>query len=330
MGTAYAVLEYFLRQFTTDPQAFWPLMARSLVTAVLIALSVSLFDMLFQKRFVQKPFLYLVLVRTFFYTLVISLWLGVVNGFWQIIASNKSFMEGFRDYLLEPTYIINLTTIFLIILFIMAILQVNGLHRKGELWNFIIGKYHRPQEVDRIFSFIDMKDSTGIAENLGHYDFGLFLKDYYTDLTFAIQTTKAEIYQYVGDEIILSWPPEIGFKNNNAVKCIQLIRQTLFQKKHYYQTKYGYFPMFRAGIHSGRVLVTWVGEIKKEIVYVGDVLNTTSRIQEECKRMQCDLLVSGEIASRVEAGDGYQFKFEEETVPRGKETPIKLYSLKII
>ena len=94
-----------------------------------------------------------------------------------------------------------------------------------------------------------------------------------------------------------------------------------------YLRKYGVFPEFKAGLHGGKVMVTWVGELKKEIVYIGDVLNTTARIQEDCKRLAKDFLISEELLQRIERLDNITASFVETTIPRGKERPITLYSL---
>jgi len=91
--------------------------------------------------------------------------------------------------------------------------------------------------------------------------------------------------------------------------------------------KYGVYPEFKAGMYGGKVVVTWVGELKKEIVYVGDVLNTTSRIQESCKSLGKDFLISDELLKRINQLRKIKASFVEETILRGKESQIKLYSL---
>ena len=97
--------------------------------------------------------------------------------------------------------------------------------------------------------------------------------------------------------------------------------------KEKYIAKYGFYPEFRAGAHGGQVIVTWVGELKKEIVYIGDVLNTTARIQEDCKRLAKDFLISEGLLNRLSGLENISASFVEETTPRGKEERIKLYSL---
>jgi adenylate cyclase len=84
------------------------------------------------------------------------------------------------------------------------LLQIRRLHRPGDLIKYVLGKYHRPEEIIKIFLFIDLKSSTTIAEKLGNLRYSEFLIDYYDDMTDAILMSKAEIYQYIGDEVVLT------------------------------------------------------------------------------------------------------------------------------
>jgi adenylate cyclase len=327
IGIFYGIVEFLIALNTETPEAFWPLMAKIFAITIPLGLSIGAFEIGLKTHFNQRPFLYLVLVKTLAYTLILSFWLSIINGFWQVIAEDRTFWEGIIHYLNDPMYFINLSTIFLVVLIYSSLLQINSLHRKGELINFIAGRYHQPREIERIFAFIDLKGSTTIAESLGHKQFGMFLKDYYSDITEPVKNSKAEIYQYVGDEVILSWKPSTGLKDNNAVLCITDLQQVIKDRSSYYENQYGYIPQFRVGMHLGKVLVTWVGELKKEILYIGDVMNTTARIQEECKRLQQDFLISEEIAGDTKDINGIKVDFEEQTVPRGKEKPVRLYSV---
>ena len=96
-------------------------------------------------------------------------------------------------------------------------------------------------------------------------------------------------------------------------------------KKSIYLARYGAFPEFRAGVHCGPCVVTWVGELKREIVYIGDVLNTTARIQELCKRYEIDFLVSEALLSRLSEEILTELEFVDEIVPRGKVGSIKIF-----
>jgi adenylate cyclase len=327
VGVLFATVEYLIKLGSNDPQDFWPLILRTMVFVAFMSTSIGVFEIAMKHHFNQRSFLYLVFLKAFSYTLMLSFWLFIINGFWEMTTNQLTFWGGVHHYLNDPMYFINMISIFVVLLIFSSLVQINSLHRKGELFNFVTGRYHQPVEVDRIFAFVDLKGSTSIAEKLGHYQFGLFLKDYYSDLTEPIRNTKAEIYQYVGDEVILTWPPALGTKNNNAVRCIIEMQKVIEARRDYYTKQYGYIPQFRTGMHLGRVLITWVGELKKEILYIGDVMNTTARIQEDCKRLKQDFLVSEEIVDGLNSFSEVKIDFQEQTVPRGKEKAVRLYSV---
>lgn len=329
-GVLLALIEYYAKLETDNPEAFIPLIVRAISAGLLIIGSVLFFEILFKHRFMQRRFLYLVLVRSIFYTFIITLWLIIINGVWFIINQGVPFQQELIQYLNDDMYWINLISIFSIVILAVGLGQINKLHRRGELIDFVLGKYHTPREVDRIFCFIDLKGSTTIAEKLGHFGFASFLKDYYSDITEALRETNARIYQYVGDEVVLSWSFKKGLENNNIINCFFKMRKIIDDVKQKYIAKYGVCPEFKAGMHGGQVIVTWIGELKKEIVYIGDVLNTTARIQEDCKRLSKDFLISEDLLSRIPDLEKVKASFVEETIPRGKEKSVKLYSLEIL
>lgn len=328
IGALYAMAEYFIRiKSGINPQLFIPLIIRASFTGALIFGSISVFEILFKDWFRKRRFIYLVLVRSFCYTIIITFWLTIINGIWFMINDGTPFKDELIGYFVDDMYIINVTTVFFVAILATGLGEINSLHGKGQLWNFIIGRYHTPREVKLVFCFIDIKDSTTIAEKLGHLQFAKFLRDFFSDITEAIRNTEARIYQYVGDEIVLSWNYEKGLKNNNMMNCFFQMRELIEDVKLKYVNKYGVSPEFKAGLHGGHVVVMWVGELKKEIVYGGDVLNTTARIQEDCKRLGKDFLISEELLSNVLDLKDIKAQFLDDTVLRGKQKPIKIYSL---
>jgi adenylate cyclase len=82
-------------------------------------------------------------------------------------------------------------------------------------------------------------------------------------------------------------------------------------------------------LHGGKVLITWIGEVKKEIVFLGDVLNTTARIAEEYKKAKQDILLSGEIYTHLDEQKQQMCQFYNQLQLRGKEEEIKIYCYSI-
>ena len=146
--------------------------------------------------------------------------------------------------------------------------QVRDKFGQGVLISFLLGKYHRPKEEDRIFMFMDLKSSTTFAEKLGHIKY------------------EAKIYQYVGDKVVLPWSIKEGIKQGRCINTFFAHDTLLRSKRNYCKKKYGINPEFKVGLHLGKVTVAEVDEIKKELAYHGDVLNTGARIQGKCNDFQ--------------------------------------------
>ena len=84
----------------------------------------------------------------------------------------------------------------------------------------------------------------------------------------------------------------------------------------------------KAGVHCGRVTTGEIGDLKTEIVYHGDIVNTTSRIQEMCNKLRANLLVSGELMQRCRLNnDKFIIEGGGTLKLRGKEKVIEVYSL---
>lgn len=327
-GAIYAIAEYYAKLGTADQQVFIPLLIRAVISGILFLTLVTYAGQILNRKVNQKKFIVSLLIKAVIYTAIISVILLVVNGIWFLLNQQYPFRLQFRYYFTNYTYFVNLLTIFPLILIVIAIGQIGSLHRKGDLLNFVLGRYNTPLEVERVFCFADLKGSTSIAEILGNVQYAAFLKEYYSDITEVINKTGAQIYQYVGDEIVISWPYRKALKDNNMIHCVFQMREVLQNKKEEYMKTYGFVPYFRAALHGGKVVVSWIGSYRKEIVYIGDVLNTTARIQGDCKRLNKNLLVSGDLLKHVENLGGIEAAFVEETVPTGKATKVKLYSLK--
>jgi adenylate cyclase len=196
------------------------------------------------------------------------------------------------------------------------------------LINLFTGKYHRPIEEERIFMFLDMKSSTTIAEALGHIKYFDLLKSYYSDLSDSIVDHGGTIYQYVGDEVVVMWKLGRG-QSSACINCFLEMKRSLNSKKEQYIANFGVAPTFKAGIHSGLVTSGEIGKIKKEVVFTGDCLNTTARIQGLCNTYQVDLLLSEALIKRIHLDRSMKLVKVDEAYLRGKNETVKLFTLDI-
>jgi adenylate cyclase len=184
---------------------------------------------------------------------------------------------GLIDFAFEPGSFAIYFYIVSVDIFMFILRQVNLFLGSNNLWRLLKGKFYTPREEERIFMFLDLKSSTKHAENLGHITYSKMIQDCFNDLGVVIQN-ESEIYQYVGDEVILTWKLRNGLRNQNCINAYFNFKEQLEKKQEYYIRNYNFKPHFKAGMHSGIVTVTEVGKYKKEIAYHGDTINTAARI----------------------------------------------------
>jgi adenylate cyclase len=287
---------------------------------------------LFKKGFDKSSFLKKIVLKTAAYMLLIMLFMVTVSSIGHAIQLEISiFSEEVWRYLFAfATDIAFLSIMFYVALAVGICLfytEVANNIGQGFFMNFLTGKYHNPIEEERIFMFLDMKSSTTIAEQIGHVEYFKLLKFYYADLSDPIINHSGEIYQYVGDEVIVTWKYKKGRGNNDCINCFFAMKDALRSQREKYDTIFGLSPTFKAGIHLGRVTSGEIGEIKREITFSGDVLNTTARIQGLCNQYQVDILISEELSNTLVTGGEIEKRPLGQVELRGRNEKVKLFTI---
>lgn len=284
------------------------------------------------KRFQKNSFLEKIVYKTTIYMFLITVFILAISMFSvaielgttpfdkRVLTNTSNFVSNFAFWTIQ----IYVSLAISISLFYTEISDNIG---QGVLINFFTGKYHRPIEEERIFMFLDMKDSTAIAEKLGHVKYFEMLREYYADLTDPIIEFGGEIYQYVGDEVIVTWKQKKDKINDNCINCFFAMKSSLSKRANKYNLEFGLVPTFKAGIHLGRVTTGEIGVIKKEITFSGDVLNTTARIQGLCNDYAVDLLTSEKLIRAMDLGNEFQARSIEEVELRGRNEKIQLFTI---
>lgn len=214
-----------------------------------------------------------------------------------------------------------------IILVTQVVIEADQRYSPGVFWEILTGKYLKPRTEKRIIMFLDLKDSTPIAEQLGHERYFMFIKDFIYYVSNAVLENGGYIYQYVGDEVVVTWPA----KKTNITKStntVILARRILQHASDYFRRQYGIIPEFRVGLHAGEVTIGEIGVLKKEIVISGDAMNITARIRTACGELNQKFIVSQDyFESNVLKS--WQGESLGEITLKGVEEPVRLYALKI-
>ena len=175
--------------------------------------------------------------------------------------------------------------------------------------------------------FLDLSSSTTIAEKLGPVKYHKFINSYFFDIDEAIVESEGEIYQYVGDEAVISWKDNNGFKNANCIRCFFRVKDRINFFSEKYEKEYGIVPGFKAGLHFGHVVTGEIGDSKKEIVFNGDVLNTAARVQAQCNTLGKAFLVTEDILERIELPDEFISESLGKYTLRGKVQETEIFNI---
>lgn len=327
----------FLRNFGVDPDAVGnpfrglsqgqKLMLIFLVGGLAGIMYASI-ELLFDRPYFQKHSYGRIIIGKLIFSfftvkIMMAISLGITNTLMDAEMERTEIIQILRSKVYWVIFIYFLLVAGLIS-FIRMVSQKFG---PGILWNMFIGRYRNPREELRVFMFLDLKSSTTIAEKLGHIQFSRLIQNCFADLTPVVNKHKVEIYQYVGDEAVLSWPVESGFEDNHCIHCYFDYMDVLKAKFEHYEKNYGLQPFFKAGIHLGEVIVAEVGLIKREIAYHGDVMNTTARIQSRCNELQQQLLVSEQVLEHLIPDEQIQSQRLGEEILKGKKKAVTIYGV---
>ena len=216
---------------------------------------------------------------------------------------------------------------FAVVLVVRFVDDINHLLGQNVLRNFVTGRYHQPRLEQRVFLFIDIEGSTALAERLGDLAFHRLVNRFVVDITDPIVKASGEIHRYVGDELIATWKLADGIASANCVRACFNALDRLALLGPAYQQDFGTQVRCRAGLHCGPVVTGEMGSVKKEIVFLGDTVNTAARILELCRQTGDRVLASATLVDLLELPAGITKRPLGDLRLRGKETDVVLYAL---
>ena len=226
----------------------------------------------------------------------------------------------------DPVFARSFAMSMAIALFVSFAIEISRLLGPGVLPAMLTGRYHRPQREERVFLFADIEGSTALAERIGDLEFHRFMAAVVDDWSAPVMAAKGETYRYVGDEIIVSWPAARGVQDARCLACVFEMRAALATRAEWYRAEFGAVPAFRAALHCGPVVTGEMGDQRKEIVFLGDTVNTAARLQAECRERGEELLLSGRLADMLPPLPGAALTALGDWLPRGKTKTIRLYA----
>src|SRR5215471_6110589 len=206
-------------------------------------------------------------------------------------------------------------------------LQISQIIGQRTLRDWVLGRYHRPRHEDRFFLFIDIAGSTALAERIGPIAVHRFLNGVFLQAADPVDDYRGEIHQYVGDEIVITWLEQDGRPGARPIGCFAAIEAALEAAAPDFLRDFDAAPRVRGALHFGPVVVGEVGGRKRDIVFHGDAMNTTSRLEQMARELNRSLVVSADAWRRLL--DAHRWVVEDlgTHVLRGRASPLHVYAL---
>ena len=303
------------------------------IIGISIASLVGFFEFIvFEGSFKNVAFYQIFLIRVVSYTISVVVIIFMVFIIYRMLYYDLNFIavlksEEFQDFVLRKDFKVVLAYAFGIVALTNFTMQISRKMGQGVLWGFITGLYYHPREVERIIMFISIQDSKEIIEKIGRLKYHKYLKEIHFDITNLILYHKGIIYEYVDSDLVVLWKRREGLENVNCVRLFFDIKNKLEAEKIHFFEKYGVIPDIRASLHLGTVIRGEIGDIKSEIRYSGDAMNTAARILGQTSA-ENEFLASITLMERVNLPPIYKADYIGTVELKGKRYPLALEVIK--
>lgn len=297
-------------------------LANSLFVAAYVGLSIGIFEVFFVQSKAGNRFRALhILTHTALYgaVILVAYLAGILLVTWLVAPAEQAAAIRARIPLSMPA-------VFAITVITVLVLRVVSFLGARNLFSLLIGRYQRPIFEKRIFLFLDLKDSTGITENLGPKRAREFIGRFLFDISKPITDNRGDIYKFMGDGVIAIWNWDQALARANVIAALKDATAALKTRAAAYQRDFGRTPEFRAGIHGGEVIVSEQGDLRRAIEFNGDNINIAARMEQKAKEHNLPVVISETVARELEARNVALVRIGEEQV-KGISKPIGLYTV---
>jgi adenylate cyclase len=209
----------------------------------------------------------------------------------------------------------------------VVVVQAAGLVGRRTFLDLVRGRYRRPRLERRFLLFVDLVGSTAIAERLGPLEAHRMLARVFAAAAEPIADRRGEIYQYVGDEMVVTWTETDGAREARPVYCFFEMQEALAQRAAEFRRRFGAVPELRGALHVGEVVAGEIGEQRRAIVFHGDPVNAASRLEQATRELGCRFLVSADALQALGPTPGLRRRDLGSLALRGRQQPIRAWAV---
>ena len=266
------------------------------VGLLVIAYERGLFLGRYSRRLRQLPTLaYVAAAEISLVALIVAAMSATGALVWALGLADKAFPEAVTPKLHTIPFALAVSAL------IVAVLRVRDLIGSETFASLVLGRYHRPVSEERVFLFLDLVGSTAYAERHGDLAAQELLKAVFAAVAEPVRRHRGQVDDYIGDQVIVSWPLARGIEGARCVACVFAIHDTLARDRERWRARFGLVPELRAALHGGNVVTAEVGVDRHKIAYFGDVMNATARLEGLCRETGRSVLISDAVLARLPA-----------------------------
>jgi adenylate cyclase len=279
------------------------------------------------RRLVALPFAAVLALKTLAYGAVIAF---VVIGSGLLVDAMLPPAPGSLPVNARTTAILIGASLAMTLLFVV-VQQAVSLVGRRTFRNLLFGRYRRPRLERRFFLFVDVVGSTALAERFGPLKAHEFLAAVFGATAEAVAACRGEVYQYVGDEIVVTWTEaegrEGGATEARPLRCYFEMRAALEERRAEFEARFGTLPSLRAALHLGEVVAGEVGVLRRAIVYHGDVMNTAARLEGATRELGQLFIASAPAVGALSVPPDLELTDLGALALRGREESIRAYAV---
>lgn len=181
------------------------------------------------------------------------------------------------------------------------------------------------QERYLVCMFVDMRGSTGMAENRLPFDTVFIVNRFLAAVSQAVIASGGKPNQFIGDGELalfgLACDPQTACRQ--ALQAASLIAENIDELNRALAHDFPEPLRFGIGIHGGEVIVGDIGyRDHKVFTALGDAVNVAARLQDMTKSLACEAIISEEVCTT--AGLAADALPQQDVAIRGRAAPMNV------
>lgn len=275
----------------------------------------------------------------------------------HILLSEVPHTQDWAEYTLGPAVIVaDLLTSRVAVILGIGLVFIYSIYRAVlmvqriaaiEAQKTSLARYFSPEVVDEITTspdvlrkggrqpvtvlFTDIRDFTRMSEGMDAEDLAEFLSEFRGRMSAAIFECGGTLDKFIGDAIMATFgtPRPSPIAGQDAANALRAARGMLAALQGFNREREarGQAPVhIGIGLHAGEAFAGNVGTAERlEFTVIGDAVNTASRIESLCKKLNAALLISDSVFEQ--AGRPADAEKMPRVRVKGKEEPLQVYRI---